>query len=120
MTVHPLRPPKPLRGGRDRISARVGGIVIAGAMGVASSSRDLRTGPPQKLEIPVARIQGLPDRHDLCRTLSFHNDSGRYQDSGLGKCTIPDDMLIWTVSPTRAFAEAFKSAWKGDSSPPPR
>jgi hypothetical protein len=80
----------------------------------------VRTGPPQKLKIPVAKIQGLPDRHDLCRTLSFHNDSGRYQDIGLGKCTIPDDMLIWTVSRTRTFAEAFKSAWKGDASPSPR
>ena len=98
----------------------LGGIVFAGAMGLASSAQDAKIEPPQKLVIPVTRIQWFPDRNDLCRTLLFHNDSGRYQDSGMGKCTIPSDMLTWTVSRAAAFAEAFKSAWKGDAPPAPR
>ena len=95
----------------------LGGIVFAGAMGVASSAQDAKIEPPQKLVIPVTRIQWFPDRNDLCRTLLFHNDSGRYQDNGMGRCTIPKDMLIWSVSRAAAFADAFKSAWKGDAPP---
>jgi len=98
----------------------LGGIVFAGAMGLASSSQAAKTELPPKLEIPVTRIQWFPDRNDLCRTLFFHNDSGRYQDSGMGKCTIPRDMIIWTVSRAAAFAEAFKSGWKGDAPPAAR
>jgi hypothetical protein len=116
---------RPVR--RNRYAAAVvtfllvsGGIVFAGAMGVASSAQDAKIEPPQKLVIPVTRIQWFPDRNDLCRTLLFHNDSGRYQDNGMGKCTIPSDMLTWTVSRAAMFAEAFKSAWKGDAPPASR
>jgi hypothetical protein len=68
------------------------------------------------LEVPVARIQFIPDRNNLCRALLFHNDSGRYQDAGTGKCLLSADMLVWTIhGRSEAFAEAFKSAWKGDA-----
>jgi hypothetical protein len=97
-----------------------GSVVFAGAtLGVAAlavSPRDLPMAPPQAFEIPVARIQSLPDRNNLCRALVFHNDSGRYQETVLGKCIIPKDMQMWTF-PGRAaaFAEAFRSSWRGDS-----
>jgi hypothetical protein len=97
-----------------------GAILFAGATLGASakavSLRDLPIGPPPALEIPVARIQSLPDRNNLCRALVFHNDSGSYQEGALGKCTIPKDMMVWTYpGRAEAFAEAFKSAWKSDS-----
>src|ERR1700726_580924 len=97
-----------------------GSIAFAGATlrvtGLAVPPRDLPRGTPPTLDIPVARIQSLPDRNDMCRTLLFHNDTGRYQEAVPGKCTIPKDMQVWTF-PGRAaaFAEAFRSAWKGDS-----
>ena len=82
----------------------VRGIVLAGAMGIASSAQDAKTEPGQMLVIPVTRIQWFPDRNDKCRTLLFHNDSRRYQDNGTGKCTIPTDMLIRSVSRAAMFA----------------
>jgi hypothetical protein len=96
-----------------------GSIVLTGAMlgvrGLASSPIDLQTAQPKAVEIPVARIQFIPDRNNLCRALLFHNDSGRYQDGGTGKCIFPENMLVWTVrSRAEAFSEAFKSSWRGD------
>ena len=63
-------------------------------------------------EIPVAAIQLSPDRQGLCRHLLFHNDTGRFEDSGTGKCQglIPEHMLIETVRGRRAdaLAKVFK------------
>jgi hypothetical protein len=97
-----------------------GGIVFAGAIlgvrGFGLPPAEVQTAPPQAPQVPVARIQLIPDSNDLCRALIFHNDSGRYQDGGTGKCTIPRDMLVWTVhSRAEAFAQAFRSSWKGDA-----
>jgi hypothetical protein len=97
-----------------------GSMVLAGAMlrvtGFALSPGDLLSGHPPSFEIPVARIQLIPDRNNLCRALLFHNDSGRYQDGGMGQCTVPKDMLVWSVqSRAEAFADAFRSSWKGDT-----
>jgi hypothetical protein len=123
---HSLRPHHPSRHGRYAALwlaylLGCGAIVFAGAMlsvtALRISSPDSPIGPPQKLEIPVTRIQLFPDRNDLCRTLLFHNDSGRYQEGGTGKCTIPSDMLTWTFrGRAEAIAEAFRASWKGDSS----
>ena len=91
------------------------GAAILRLTGLAFSAPDLQTGQPQALEIPVARIQSFPDRNNLCRVLFFHNDSGRYQDGGAGQCTVPNEMLVWTThSRAEAFAEAFRSSWKGE------
>jgi hypothetical protein len=98
-----------------------GGIVYAGSvLGItdfAFAPRAVQTRPTQPAaEVPVARIQFIPDRNNLCRALLFHNDSGRYQDAGIGKCTLSADMMVWTIhGRSEAFAEAFKSAWKGDT-----
>jgi hypothetical protein len=96
-----------------------GSIVLAGATlsvrGLASLPADLQSAQPKAPEIPVARIQFVPDRNNLCRALLFHNDSGRYQDAGRGTCIFPENALVWTVrSRAQAFSDAFKSSWKGD------
>lgn len=100
-----------------------GSIVLAGSMlkvtGFDLSPEQLQAAQPQKLEIPVTRIQSIPDSNNLCRVLLFHNNSGRYQDGGTGPCRnlISKEAVIW---PSRrraeAFAQAFKSAWKKDFS----
>src|SRR5258708_33648098 len=100
-----------------------GCMVFAGAIlrvpGFAPSPGDLQAGQPPAAEIPVARIQLIPDRNNLCRALLFHNDSGRYQDAGTGKCIFPDSMLVWTVrSRAEAFSEAFKASWRGEAGAP--
>jgi hypothetical protein len=79
---------------------------------------ETQTVQPQAHEVPVARIQLIPDNNNLCRALLFHNDSGRYQEGGIGQCTIPRNMMVWTVhSRAEAFAQAFRSSWKGDAAP---
>lgn len=89
-----------------------GSIVCAAALVFAFSPQTSKAEAPQASEVPVTRIQLFPDRDNLCPTLFFHNDSGHYQDGGRRQCTIPRDMLIWTVrSRTEAFAEAFRSSW---------
>jgi hypothetical protein len=96
-----------------------GGIVLAGAMVSTTALRLSWQAPqpgPRPPEIPITRIQLFPDRNDLCRTLLFHNDSGRYQDGGTGRCTIPNDMIALTIRSGEEFAEAFRASWKGDSS----
>jgi len=99
-----------------------GSLVFAGTMlkitGFASPPGDLQVvQAPPAVETPVARIQFMPDRNNLCRALVFHNDSGRYQEGGTGECTIPRDMMtVWNVSSrAEAFAQAFRSSWKGDA-----
>jgi hypothetical protein len=99
-----------------------GSMVFAGAMlkltGWALPPGELQAvQAPPVVETPVARIQFIPDRNNLCRALLFHNDSGRYQEGGTGQCTIPRDMMtVWTVnSRAEAFAQAFRSSWKGDA-----
>jgi hypothetical protein len=89
-----------------------GSIACAGALVFAFAPQNSKAEAPPAPEIPVTRIQLFPDRDNLCPTLFFHNDSGHYQDGGRRKCTIPKDMLMWTVrSRTEAFAEAFRSSW---------
>ncbi len=99
-----------------------GSMVFAGAMlkftGWALPPGELQTvQAPPPVETPVARIQFLPDRNNLCRALLFHNDSGRYQERGMGECTIPRDMMtVWNVnSRAEAFSQAFRSSWRGDA-----
>src|SRR5262245_45525209 len=37
-------------------------------------------------KIPVAKIQLTPDQKGQCRHLVFHNDTGRFEESGMGRC----------------------------------
>jgi hypothetical protein len=88
---------------------------MLGVSGPTSSPVEPQSAPRKAPDIPVARIQFIPDRDNLCHALLFHNDSGRFQDAGMGKCIYPDSMLVWTVrSRAEAFSEAFKASWRGD------
>jgi hypothetical protein len=88
---------------------------ILKAAGFAPAPVELQPEQPAALKIPVARIQSIPDRDNLCRVLLLHNDSGHYQDGGRGQCTFPEDMLVWTArSRAEVFSEAFRSSWKGE------
>ena len=55
---------------------------------------------------PVATIQLIPNRDGQCRSLLFHNNTGRFEEGGIGKChgLIPDELLVDTVRANRADA----------------
>ncbi len=62
-------------------------------------------------ETPVAFIQLSPDRDGVCRSLVFHNTSGRFEEGGTGRCRglIPDEMLIEsTARRNDALSKVFK------------
>jgi hypothetical protein len=88
---------------------------MLGVKGFTASPDEPQSAQRKAPDIPVARIQFIPDRNNLCHALLFHNDSGRFQDAGKGKCVFPDSILVWTVrSRAEAFSEAFRASWRGD------
>jgi hypothetical protein len=119
------RPPKARarHGSRGNYAASRGAYLffcVAVAFAVALLTFTSFVLPPRVLpaaelrgaEIPVAAIQLSPDRKGLCRHLLFHNDTGRFEDGGTGKCQglIPAHLLIETVRGRRAdaLAKVFK------------
>src|SRR5262245_57144866 len=62
--------------------------------------------------IPVAKIQLNRDERGLCRQLTFHNDSGRFDEGGFAPCRglIPEELLVDTVRGQRneAISKVFK------------
>jgi hypothetical protein len=62
--------------------------------------------------IPVAKIQLNQNEKGLCRQLTFHNDSGRFDEGGFGPCRglIPEELLVDTVRGQRneAISKVFK------------
>ena len=72
--------------------------------------------PP--VETPVARIQFRYRTATTCAAPSCSTTIlAGYQEGGTGQCTIPRDMMtVWNVnSRAEAFAQAFRSSWKGDA-----
>ena len=67
-----------------------GGISIAVLFLTFSSlilpPRAFPKGDQRGANIPVARIQFTPDQKGQCRHLVFHNDTGRFEESGMGRC----------------------------------
>ena len=68
-----------------------GGILVACLFLTFSSlflpKRAFPTGEARGVaKIPVARIQFTPDQKGQCRHLVFHNDTGRFEESGMGRC----------------------------------
>jgi hypothetical protein len=49
--------------------------------------RQLQSTDLQKLRIPVAKIELVPDRKGQCRHIMFHNDSGRFEEGVTGRCS---------------------------------
>jgi hypothetical protein len=66
----------------------------------------------QFVEFPVAKIQLTANREGMCRHLLFHNDTGRFEDDGTGKChgLIAEELLVNSISTNRveALARVFK------------
>jgi hypothetical protein len=67
-----------------------GGIAVA-VLFLSFSSlilppRAFPTGEQRGAKIPVAKIQLTPDQKGQCRHLVFHNDTGRFEESGTGRC----------------------------------
>jgi hypothetical protein len=60
----------------------------------------------QAVELPVAKIQLTANRAGLCRHLLFHNDTGRFEDDGAGRCRglIAEDLLVNSIQTNRADA----------------
>src|SRR5688572_26014488 len=58
--------------------------------------RALPTAELKAAALPVAMIQFVPDRTGQCRHVVFHNDTGRFEEGGTGKChsLIADELLV--------------------------
>jgi hypothetical protein len=117
----PGRPPKRARRARRGVYTlnRGGSLFFCGCficalalLIVASVTAPApRALPRAPAELPVATIELLPDRNGLCRHLRFHNDSGRFEEGGSGRCggPAPDDkLLVIRGKRDAAIAQAFK------------
>jgi hypothetical protein len=66
----------------------------------------------QVVLLPVARIQLSSNRDGQCRHLIFHNDTGRFEDDGTGRChgLIAEELLVNSIQTDRsaALARVFK------------
>jgi len=62
----------------------------------------------QVIELPVAKIQLTANRAGDCRHLLFHNDTGRFEDDGVGRCRglIAEELLVNSIRTNRADALA--------------
>jgi hypothetical protein len=67
----------------------------------------------EKRKAPVARIELVPDRQGQCRHLLFHNDSGRFEEAGSGRCSglTPDEQVLGDEATARR-SEALKRVFK--------
>jgi hypothetical protein len=72
-----------------------------------------RPGDPRGPKAPVAKIQFNPDQNGQCRHLVFHNDTGRFEQSGTGRCKgLSDDEMAAAMareSRSSSMARVFKA-----------
>ena len=70
-------------------------------------------GDPRGPKAPVAKIQFNPDQNGQCRHLVFHNDTGRFEQSGTGRCKgLSDDEMAAAMereSRSNSMARVFKA-----------
>ena len=96
MNAQPVVNARPVSRGDPAVS-RVAYVIFCGGIAIAVlfltfSSLFLpkraypTTGEHHGAKIPVARIQFTPDQKGQCRHLVFHNDTGRFEESGMGRC----------------------------------
>ncbi len=106
-----------MRINRETRTRFFGGIAVAVLfLALASllfSPREFPRGEPRGAIIPVAKIQLVPDQKGQCRHLVFHNDSGRFEQSGTGRCQgLSGDEAqaeLAREARTNAMARVFKS-----------
>ena len=95
MDQRPIVSARPATRGDPEIS-RVAYVTFCGGIAIAvlflsfSSlllpPRAFPKGELRGAKIPVATIQLTPDVKGNCRHLVFHNDTGRFEESGTGRC----------------------------------
>jgi hypothetical protein len=90
-------------------------VVTVAALTITSfllPPRKLQSTDLQKLRIPVAKIELNPDRKGECRHILFHNDSGRFEEGGTGRCsglnTSDEDGQVAAERRSEALKKAFK------------
>ncbi len=88
--VNPARRPKRTSAGGAYIFFCGSIVVTVAALTITSfllPPRKLQSTDLEKLKIPVAKIELVPDRKGQCRHILFHNDSGRFEEGVTGRCS---------------------------------
>jgi hypothetical protein len=88
-----------MRRNRDFITRFCGGAIAVAILclifaGLLVPPPTFPEGDPRRPKTPVASIQFNPDQRGLCRNLVYHNDTGRFEESGTGRCKgLSDDEM---------------------------
>jgi hypothetical protein len=88
-----------MRRNKDFLARFCGGVIAIAILclicaGLLVPPPTFPAGDPRAPKDAVAKIQLNPDQRGLCRNLVFHNDSGRFEDSGTGRCKgLSDDEM---------------------------
>ena len=88
-----------MRRNKDFIARFCGGAIAVALLGLICAGLlvpppTFPEGDPRRPKTPVASIQLNPDQRGLCRNLVFHNDTGRFEGSGTGRCKgLSDDEM---------------------------
>jgi hypothetical protein len=107
-----------MRRNRDFITRFCGGAIAVAILGLICAG--LLVPPPTfpgggsgGPKTPVAKIQFNPDQNGQCRHLVFHNDTGRFEQSGMGRCKgLSDDELAAAMAHenrSNSVARVFKA-----------
>jgi hypothetical protein len=106
-----VRHPAARRGAYVLFSGAV--VLVVAGLAMARLLLPARALPPLTSPVaaaPLASIQ-LAANNGVCRHLFFHNDSGQFQEGGIGPCRgmIPAEMLVETiVRRNNALSKVFK------------
>lgn len=106
-----------MRVGRDFKTRFFGGVIAFAILGLIFAGLLVPppvfpAGDPRGPKAPVAKIQFNPDQNGQCRHLVFHNDTGRFEQSGTGRCKgLSDDELAAAMAHenrSNSMARVFK------------
>jgi hypothetical protein len=107
-----------MRRNRDLIARFCGGGIAVAILclifaGLLVPPPTFPAGDPRGANLPVAKIQFNPDQKGQCRHLVFHNDTGRFEQSGMGRCKgLSDDEALSEAARehrTNSMARVFKA-----------
>jgi hypothetical protein len=107
-----------MRRNRDFIARFCGGGIAVAILclifaGLLVPPPTFPAGDPRGANLPVAKIQLNPDQKGQCRHLVFHNDTGRFEQSGMGRCKgLSDDEALSEAARehrTNSMARVFKA-----------
>ena len=107
-----------MRRNRDFVARFCGGAIAVAILslicaGLLVPPPTFPDGDPRGPKAPVAKIQFNPDQKGVCRHLVFHNDTGRFEQSGTGRCKgLSDDDAAAEAARenrTNSMARVFKA-----------